>query len=414
MFRRFLAASGCLCWLATCHLLSAQEWTRFRGPNGGGQSEDTTIPATWTDDGYLWKVELPGKGNSSPVLWGNRIFLLSADADDGTRYVLCLSAREGRLLWKRDFPGTKHHLHVQNTFASSTPCVDDRRVYCAWATPEAITLVALDHEGQEAWRLNLGPFTSQHGFGASPVLYRDLVVLTNDQDGDSFLVGVDASDGTIRWKVPRAVRAEQNASYAAPCVLERPGRPDELIVCGRSHGITSVNPADGATNWEAPVLARRPVGSPIVVGGLVLAACGEGSGNNSVVALAPPPAPSEEPRTVYQIDRTSAPYVPTMVARDDLVFLWGDAGIVTCIEAATGKVHWRQRVGGNYYSSPVRVADRIYGVSIAGEVVTLSASKDYQLLGRSQLGETTRATPAVAGGRMYFRTESHLVAVGQH
>ena len=410
---RLMAASLTCLWLANAPSLEAQEWTRFRGPNGSGQSEATTIPTAWEPEGYLWKVELPGKGNSSPVLWGQRIFLTSADPDNGTRHVLCVSARDGRRLWQRDYPAATHHLHQQNTFASSTPCADARHVYCAWATPDEITLLALDHEGGDAWHVNLGPFVSQHGFGTSPIVYGDEVILTNDQDGPSSLVAVDARNGTIRWQVPRKVLAEQNAAYATPCVLESPGAADQLIVCGRSHGITSIDPKSGATNWEAPVLERRPVGSPIIVDRLVLAACGEGSGNNTVVALAAPKQSGGDPTTVYQIDRTSAPYVPTMVARESLVFLWGDKGIVTCIDAKSGQVHWRQRVAGNYYGSPVRVADCVYGVSIDGDVVALAADSEFKLLGRSSLGETTRATPAVAGGRMFLRTESHLLAVGQ-
>jgi outer membrane protein assembly factor BamB len=401
-----------VCFLLTSSV-AAQEWPRFRGPNGAGQSEATTIPAAWSADDYLWKVELPGKGNSSPVLWGDRIFLLSADPRDGTRFVLCLSARDGRLLWKRDYPSTTHRVHVQNSLASSTPAVDAKRVYCAWATPEEFTLLALDHQGRDVWQLDLGPFTSIHGFATSPIVYRDSVIVTGDQDADSFLVAVDAARGTIRWKVPRKFQEPQNASFAVPCLFQRDGAADELIVCSWAYGVSSVDPASGATHWEAPLLERRPVGSPIVVEGLVLANCGEGSGNNTVVAVRPPAGGSSEPRSVYKIDRTSAPYVPSLVANGTLVFLWGDRGIVTCIDGLSGKVHWRQRVGGDYFSSPVRVADRVYNVSVDGEVVALAASSEYKLLGRSPLGETTRATPAVAGGRMYLRTESHLLAVGQ-
>ncbi len=411
MIRFSLAVA--LSWLLAWSALPAQEWPRFRGPNGAGQSDATTIPVAWDDDELLWKVELPGKGNSSPVLWGDRIFLTSADVTDGTRHVLCLSARDGRLLWKRDYPASRYHVHQQNTFASSTPAADAKRVYCAWATPEELALLAFDHQGNELWRLPLGSFTSQHGFAASPVVYRDLVILTNDQDGESFLVAVDAASGAIRWKVPRQVLVEQNASYAAPCIRQRPGQPDELIVVGRSHGVASLDPTNGSTHWELAALERRPVGSPILFENLVLAACGDGAGNNAVIAVEPPTSTDDEPRAVYRIDRALAPYVPTMVTHGKLVFLWNDRGIASCIDGATGEVRWRQRVGGNYFSSPVRVADRIYGVSVDGDVVCLAAADQYQLLGRSALGETSRATPAVAGGRMFLRTESHLLAVGQ-
>jgi outer membrane protein assembly factor BamB len=407
-----------ICFAVLCCALSAspvfaQEWVRFRGPNGAGQSDATTIPAAWTADEVLWKVELPGKGNSSPVLWGDRIFLTSADVADGTRHVLCLSARDGRILWQRDYPAATYPVHQQNTFASSTPVADAKRVYCAWATPEELTLLAFDHEGNELWRLPLGAFTSQHGFAASPLVYKNLVILPNDQDGDSFLVAVDGASGTIRWKIPRPVLVEQNASYSAPCIRQRAGHPDELIVVGRSQGIASLDPTSGSTHWDVKSLERRPVGSPILFEDMILAACGDGAGNNAVVAIQPPADGDAEPKEVYRIDRTLAPYVPTMVAHGKLVFLWNDRGIASCIDGATGKIHWRQRIGGNYFSSPVRVADRIYGVSVDGEVVCLSASQEFQELGRSALGETTRATPAVAGGRMFLRTESHLLAVGQ-
>ncbi len=411
--RFILAGTLAIALSAVSSTLFGQEWARFRGPNGAGQSDATTIPVTWGSDGYLWKVEVPGKGNSSPVLWGDRLFLTSADPDTGTQYILCYSARDGRLLWHQDYPATSHHLHQQNTFASSTPAADAKHVYCAWGGPEGAALLALDHDGKEVWRFALGPFVSQHGFGTSPIVYRDMVVLTNDQDGESFLVAVDTNSGTVRWKVPREVLVEQNTSYSAPCVRRREGKPDELIVVGRSHGVVGIDPDDGSTKWEAKALPARTVGSPILADGLILATSGSGAGTNTMVAIEPPDTPNAEPKVRYQIDGSSAPYVPTMIAAGPLVFLWNDRGVVSCIEGATGKVHWRERVGGNYFSSPIRVADRIYGVDQNGDVVVLAAAPEFELLGRSSLGETSRATPAVAGGRMYLRTESHLFAVGQ-
>ncbi len=360
----------------------------------------------------LWKTALPGQGNSSPVVWGDRVFLISANPDDGTRYVLCLSATDGELLWKRDYPSHKHHIHQLNTLASSTPTVDAQRVYCAWSTPEEFTLLALTHDGEPVWKADLGAFASQHGFGTSPILYEDTLIIANDQDADSFVIAVEAASGKTRWKVPRRHLPEQNTCYATPCVYRPEGRPEELILCSRAHGVTSIDPHNGETNWEAAVLERRAVSSPIVVDGLVLATCGAGGGQNTLVALRPY-ADGNEPAVAYQMDRRSAPYVPSAVAKGNLVFLWGDRGIVTCMEGSTGEVHWRKRVGGNYYGSPVRVADCIYCMSNDGEAVAVAASDAFQLLGRSPLGEISRSTPAVAGGRMLLRTESHLIAVGK-
>jgi len=154
------------------------------------------------------------------------------------------------------------------------------------------------------------------------------------------------------------------------------------------------------------------VSSPIVAGGLILASCGSGAGTNHVVAIKPY-ADGNRPAVAYQLEGTTAPYVPSLIAKDELVFLWGDRGIVTCIDAASGTIHWRERVGGNYFGSPVRVGDRVYCISAEGDVVALAARDRFKLLGRSPLGETSRATPAVASGRMFLRTESHLVAVGK-
>jgi outer membrane protein assembly factor BamB len=394
-------------------LAPAQEWTRFRGPNGSGQSEESTIPQVWNEREALWKSKLPGSGNSSPVLWGERIFLLSANPADGTRHVVCLSAVDGKILWQRDYPSAVHPIHQLNTLASSTPCVDEDRVYCAWSTPEEFTLLALTHDGEPVWKANLGPFVSQHGFGTSPIIVDDLVIITNDQDAESFVIAVDRASGATKWKVDRKHLPEQNTSYATPCLYHPPGRPAELILCSRAHGITGIDPLSGQTRWEEPgVFAQRPVSSPIVVDDLILATCGQGGGNNNLVAIKPY-AEAAAPKLEYQVDRTSAPYVPSLVAKGDLVFLWGDRGVVSCMSAGTGKIVWRERVSGNYFGSPVRVSDCVYCIADDGDVVTIAASEKFEVLGRSPLGETSRATPAVAGGRMFLRSESHLTAVGK-
>jgi outer membrane protein assembly factor BamB len=188
-----------------------QQWARFRGPNGNGESEATTIPDRWADDDYNWKVQLPGVGHSSPVVWNERLFLLSADPQDATRYVLCLSTKDGSTLWKRDFAARPYPIHVRNSFASTTPAVDEGHVYVAWATPDRLTLMALNHDGQTVWSQdNLGPCVSMHGFGGSPMLCQDLVILCNEQDKEqenptqtSSVMAFDRLTGQPRWTTPR-------------------------------------------------------------------------------------------------------------------------------------------------------------------------------------------------------------------
>ena len=347
---------------------------RFRGPNGEGAAADAAIPIQWSDKDYDFRVALPGMGHSSPVVWEKRIFLLSADAEDATLYVLCLDADSGQTVWRRDFPSAAHPKHAFNTFASSTPAVDQQHVYIAWANPRQTTLLALDHEGQVVWQQDLGPFVSQHAFGTSPIVWRDLVVLASDQQaeqlegdtppGESHVFALDRQTGQIRWKTRR--QSTQSA-YGTPCVYQPEGGPAELIFCNTADGMYSLDPESGRENWSLRVLDKRTVSSPLVAAGLLFGSVGSGGGGNYLVAV----RPGRPPREIYRI-KTQAPYVPTSVARDQLLFLWSDRGIVSCIHAPDGKVFWSQRIGGNYFASPVRVGDRVYGVSAEGEVVVLS------------------------------------------
>ena len=410
--RRFAAWILLFVLTSQLDIATAQEWTRFRGPNGAGQSDAATIPATWTKADYNWVAQLPGIGHSSPVVWGDRIFVQSADPDSGLQYVLCLAADRGETIWKREFSSSTYHIHTRNSFASASPAVDAKHVYVTWATPEQLSLIALHHDGDIAWtRDDLGPFTSQHGFGSSPMLVGDLVVLCNQQQArrsgsaeTSSILAFDRHTGQPRWKTPRI---SSKASYSVPCLYETPDGRQELITCSTAHGIFSLDPDTGKENWSTDVFSMRTVSSPVVVGNLVFGSTGSGAGGNYVVAV----QLDGNHDIAYKVDR-QAPYVPTVVQAGDLVFLWSDKGVVACLEAATGEPFWTKRVGGNYSGSPVRVGDRVYCISEDGDVVVIAASKKYELIGKTSLGEPSRSTPAVADGRMYLRTYSQLFSVG--
>jgi outer membrane protein assembly factor BamB len=399
--------------------LQAQEWTRFRGPNGTGISTAKGIPVSWTEEEINWRTRLPGVGHASPVIWGDRVFLLSAENDTAQRIVLCLDADSGRILWEQRYASSVHTKHARNSFASATPAVDEQRVYVCWSCPERYTLLALTHDGEPVWERDLGPYVSQHSCGTSPIVYEDLVILANDQDGadrehpevqgTSFLIAVDRRTGETRWQTPR--RSEQVA-YSTPCVYQPPDGPPQLIFNSGAHGITSIDPATGHVNWEIDVLDKRSVSSPIIAGGLIFGSTGSGGGGNYVAAVRPGSSDGRlAPQLVYRIDN-QAPYVPTAIAVGELLFLWSDGGIVTCLHAATGKTLWRQRVGGSFSGSPICVDGKLYAIDDDGTVVVLAAAEEYKLLGRTNLGEESRSTPAVAGGRMYLRTYSHLISVG--
>jgi outer membrane protein assembly factor BamB len=402
---------GCLGILTAWQSAAGQEWTRFRGPNGAGVSTATTVPAVWTEDDFNWRVKLPGAGHSSPVFWGEKVFLVSGHEETGARIVQCLDRTDGRTLWTREYPAAHHKKHQLNTFASSTPTVDAEALYVTWATPEDYLVTALDHGGRQLWQVDLGPFKSGHGFGISPILYADMVIVGNDQEGDSAILALDRRTGLARWRVDR----DTKTTYSTPCVYRRPGRPDELIFTNWQHGIMGIDPLSGRTNWEIQVFdtshIETSIGSPVVVGELILGTCGWLGHATHTVAVRPGDTADDPVKEVYRVDR-GAPLTTTPVAHDGLLFLWADNGIVTCTDAATGEVHWQRRVGGKYYGSPVVVGEHVYCLSVEGEAVVLAASKDYRLIARNPLGETSLSTPAVADGTLYLRTASHLSSIG--
>ena len=403
------------CWIAALAIAfsisaQAQEWSRFRGPNGTGESE-TNFPATWGGKEIAWKVELPGIGHSSPVLWGEKIFLLSADAKTAARYLLCLDAKDGKEIWRREYPSSPHHLHRFSSYASSTPAVDADAVYVAWSDWGHMNVAALDHAGKDLWQVDLGPFVNQHGFGSSPMLHDGLVVVNCSQEDPknpqapqpaaSFIVALDAKTSKESWRLPRQTHT---ASYSVPCV-RKTDSGEELVCCTTAEGIFGIDPQTGHENWSlADAFSMRTVSSPILNSGLVFGSTGKGGGGNYVVAC----KPGAEPQVAFEV-RKEAPYVPTPVCRGNLLFLWSDKKVATCIDAATGEEVWNQRVSGReFFGSPVRAGDKIFCVDDAGLVVCIAADRKFQELGTTELKEECRSTPAIAGGKMYVRTISHL------
>lgn len=413
MFLRCLICVVGLQFLASLST-SAQEWTRFRGPNGMGLSDATNLPATWTEADYNWRVALPGQGHSSPVLWGDKIFLMSADPQTATRYVLCLSAVDGRELWRREYASQTHRIHMRNTYGSSTPAVDAERVYVAWSTPAKLTLLALDHNGQDVWDLDLGPVVSEHGFGTSPMLYQDLVILSNSQQaeelepgqqpGKSAMLAFEAKTGKLRWSQPRV---SSRVCFSTPCIYQPAGKPPELVCTSTSDGVFSLDPLTGQENWKSPgTLTMRVVNSPFIADNLIIGSVGSGGGGNYIVAV----RPGKSPQTAYVVKK-NASYVPTLVAKDGLLFMFNDKGVVSCLDLQTGEFIWQERVSRGFSGSPVIGDGKVYIIDDEGIVHVLAAARQYQLLGSHPLGEPSRSTPAIAGGRLYFRTVSHLVSV---
>src|SRR5689334_9656748 len=240
---------------------AAQEWARFRGPNGTGIGHAPDLPAKITEANVHWKLALPGEGHSSPVLWGDRLFLTCSSGDAGGISALCIDAKEGTIVWKRDFGLKPFTIHDYNTFASATPTVDAERLYVVWNEPDHYMLTALDHAGKTVWQRDFGPFVSQHGCGASPILCDDKVILGNFQDdpefvegpmpdtrtGKSSILAVDVRTGKTLWETPRRSTV---VAYSTPCIYEPKTGPRALIYNSQSHGISALDPGTGKVLWE--------------------------------------------------------------------------------------------------------------------------------------------------------------------
>lgn len=391
----------------------AQEWTRFRGPNGIGISESKSIPTTWTEKDFRWRVKIPGEGHSNPVFWGDKIFLESSTPDAKERMLIALKKEDGSELWVRKVPLTKNPKHNLSSYASSTPAVDKDRVYALFADTDQYLVKAWDHEGKELWTVDLGPFKSQHGLGTSPVVYEDNLIVANDQDGDSFIVALDVKTGKTVWKCPRR-GVPENTAYGTPVILERKGQPTQILTTSNAHGISALDAKTGAMLWEAHVFDKRAVASPVVLGDLVLGSCGNGGGKqNFAVAVKLGGKGDVTSSNVAYTIRGATPYVPTPVSSGERVYWIADDGIASCVESSTGRIIWKERAAAvNFYGSPILVDGRIFQCSAKGEMVVLAASDEFKILARNPMGEGSHSTPCIDDGRLYLKTFTHLVCLG--
>ena len=395
----------------------AEQWSRFRGPNGQGISDAKTIPIKWSQNDFSWRIQLPGSSPSSPVVWNDKVFTTCADTSEPKGLLVAVDADTGKTLWSKEYPLTRSRMNKLNSYATGTPALTAERVYVLWSTANEMILAALDHDGGEVWKREFGPTTSSHGPGVSPVVVDDLVVFsreqkTNTSSATSEWIALDRRSGKTRWTLPRKAGA---ISYSTPCLHSSQGSPDRLIFTSQLHGITAVDPRQGKVVWEAEsAFIARVASSPVIVGDLIAGTCGKGGGGQCITATRPPSSPGASPTEAFRSeDRASGtiPYVSTSLSRDGLLFSYHDQGNICCRRAATGEILWTEKPAGRYYGSPVWVDGRLYCITREGDVVVVKASPEYELLAVNPLGEKSDATPAVADERMYLRTASHLMCV---
>lgn len=391
-------------------MLQAENWSRFRGDNGNGISDLKGVPTSWSDGNYAWNVELPGVGHAAPIVWGNSLFATSAEDEGRVRHLICLDATSGETKWTRSIGMNDSHKHIKSSWASSSPVTDGELVYVSFADKESYLVNAYTFSGELVWRRNIGSFESQHGLGVSLMLYKDTLIVPNDQDGPSTIMALNKKTGQTVWSTLREFKV---TSYSTPIVVpDRKGNDQLICVCDKM-GITSLNPDTGKLNWRTQSFPLRTVASPVYADGLLIASCGQGGGfgvQQIAVSSDGELDANGNAKIVWERKKT-IPYVPTPIVYQGHLYEWSDLGVAACVELKTGKDVWVERLGGNYSGSPICIDGKIYCVSEAGEVVVIAAGPEFKELGRTAIGDPSNSTPIVANGRLYLRTYHRLVAI---
>ncbi|MCI0681158.1 MAG: PQQ-like beta-propeller repeat protein [Gemmataceae bacterium] len=402
-------ARAALLLVAFCYAArAADNWPRFRGPTHDGHYTGPAIPTTWDDSSVVWKTPLKGFGQSSPVVWGDRIFLTTAEDGGRKRIVFCLSRDGGKLLWEREAPwkGVPEKLHNMNSFASAT-CATDGDVVAAFFGRGGLHGFSLD--GEPLWSLDLGTFEGPWGTAASPVIVGDLVIQNCDADKDASIVGVDKRTGKVRWRTPRpAFRG-----WSTPVVVEAGGRT-ELAVNGHT-ALIAYDPAIGKELWQSRNGAGR--GDPSVTpgGGLLFNVCGL---KGPMYAVRPGGSGDvTSSHVAWTAQRGGGRDLPSAIVVGDYVLVTTMAGMLTCYDAGKGKELWTQRLGTKISSSPIAAGGLAYFSAETGETFVLKPGPKFEQVAAGKLAaaedEYFRASLTPHAGQLLARSKKYLYCIGK-
>ncbi len=387
----------------------AENWPQWRGPRGDGTSRESNVPRHWSaTEGIAWKTAIPGEGHSSPVIWGDAIFLTTGLPDTQERCLLRIDARTGRIVWQKAvLKSGREAMHGENSVASSTPVTDGESVFTSFQQGERASVQSHDFEGRLQWAIQPLGFEGEHGYSYTPLLHGDLLIFDCRQEGEAAVLGIDKRTGAIRW---RSEPGRRRISHVTP-ILAHDGKREQVIVCG-SDEMRGLNPATGATLWSC----RGP--SDVAVAGLAL-------GDGMVFATAGYPARTRmavkldgsgdvtETHVAWQ-SRRQVTYVPSPVHHEGHVYSVLDDGMLCCFNAKTGETVWEHRLGGRYRASLVLAEGHIHATNDRGLTTVFAAdARAFRPVATNDLAGFCYTTPAISGGRLYSRTGGHLVCIGQ-
>lgn len=398
-----------------------ETWPQFRGDRGTAIAGDQRVPVNLGKETLRWSMNLPGPGSSSPVIWGERLFVTSEIREEGRIELVCLDSKSGAQRWSVGLAGGDFETHKFNNLASGTPCVTDKLVVLTWfdASSGHTKLSAYTHEGKAAWIQDLGAFDSQHGVSLNPVAHEDRVIVGYIHLGGGYTGAFSLEDGALLWSVPSP--AGGKTSYVAPLVREVAGSDaKEVVIVGELIGMMGLDFETGETNWSLrDVFPQRTITSPIIVNGsdasgeaLIAAGCKGGVYFAARMPRLEKGQKVSEAEVAWSMDGR-APYVPTPVSDGATVFAVHDGGTLTAMDASTGTPRWEGTLRGNFYASPVLVDGKLYCLSRSGEMWVVEAGEEFKVLRTSEMNPPddvtwTDATPAVAHNRLYVRLGSRL------
>jgi hypothetical protein len=386
----------------------AENWPGWRGPRGDGSSAEPNVPTQWSaTNNVAWVADIPGFGHGSPIVWDDRIFLLTAVTQQQERCLVCLDRTAGKLLWQRTVVTSPlERKHMLNSFASSTPVTDGQQVYCTFLDQSNMVVAAYDFTGQQQWLVRPGVFTSKHGFCSSPVLYKDKVIINGDHDGDSYIVALDRATGKTLWKIPRE---HHTRSYCTPLIRELAGKT-QLILSG-DMTVASYDPATGARHWIIDGPTEQMVASLVYNEKANLLFYTGGFPELHILAIKPDGTGNVTKTHIAWRTMKGAGYVPSPVSIGDYFINVTDLGTITCFQACDGTIQWSERLGSEH-ASLVTAGGLVYALADSGLMTILKPGPTYQVVAQNELGEKCFASPVISRGQIFLRSDKHLFCIG--
>lgn len=385
--------------------LAAEDWPQFRGPSGQGLSTEQGLPVAWSDSKNVrWKVPVPGSGWSSPSIANGRIWLTTATDDGRSLRLLSFDAASGKsqldvevFRIKDAGPG----IHKKNSFASPTAILSGDSIYVHYGF---YGTACLNTKGEVQWRQVL-KYEPQHGPGGSPALFENSLFISCDGFDAQYVVALDARTGKVRW---RTARGKGNQAYTTPLVIDAGGQ--QQVISPGAHHAYAYDPHTGKELWYIEYGdGFSNVPRPVYSHGLVYIC--SGFFQPVLFAVKPDGRGNVTKSHVAWSHSRAVPLTPSPVIAGNEFYMVSDNGIASCLDAATGKPHWQQRIGGNHSASPLLADGRIYFLSEEGECTVIVPGKQYRELGRSQIGERTLASFAVYGKALFLRGDRHLYRI---